>query len=124
MAEEYFHINKKTKMDFDEDENTDDSDNDTDCLVSDSDRDSDTIEEDKIILKNRTVYHHIRRTTADIIQKKFEDEIGGWKKITRDNVTEKLEKDPELKNVCARAELTVGRVRAFVAMFQMTRLKK
>ncbi|MGH0191012.1 UNVERIFIED_CONTAM: hypothetical protein FKN15_055410 [Acipenser sinensis] len=39
-------------------------------------------------------------------------------------VTEKLEKDPELKNVCARAELTVGRVRAFVAMFQMTRLKK
>lgn len=50
MAEEYFHINKKTKMDFDEDEHTDDSDNDTDCLVSDSDRDSDTIEEDKIIL--------------------------------------------------------------------------
>ncbi|MGH0169001.1 UNVERIFIED_CONTAM: hypothetical protein FKN15_016171 [Acipenser sinensis] len=85
MAEEYFHINKKIKVDFDEDENTDDSDNDTDCLVSDSDRDSDTIEEDKIILKNRTVYHHIRRTTADIIQKKFEDEIGGWKKITRDN---------------------------------------
>ncbi|MGH0191015.1 UNVERIFIED_CONTAM: hypothetical protein FKN15_055413 [Acipenser sinensis] len=97
MAEEYFHINKKTKMDFDEDENTDDSDNytdclrsdDTDCLVSDSDRDSDTIEEDKIIL-----------------------------------IIEKIEKDAELKNVCARAELTVGRLRAFVDMFQMTRLKE
>ncbi|KAK1153130.1 hypothetical protein AOXY_G30480 [Acipenser oxyrinchus oxyrinchus] len=123
MAEEYFHVNKKTKVDFDENEDTDESDNDTDCLVSDSDRDSDTIEEDKIILKNRRIFHAIRRTTATMIQKKFEEEIGQWKKITKTNIIEKLEEDTELKNVCARAELTVGRLRAFVDMFQMTRLK-